>query len=320
MKDTQFKKPTTKFSKAGKQSLAKINGVPGPDSYNPRATSLEADNYSFPRGARGEDVGKPANQRNPGPGEYETLHTLPKGQTKSMLGGSLDPPKIKDNGVPGPGNYFEGEHTGSEYFNHVPSVKIKNDPPRFKEAKQEEDNSKKLKDHRPIVDKRPKPGYSIGKGVRDPVSSKFETPGPNAYNVSEEAKKNYRFHMGMRTTYKANKGQDAPGPGEYLTDLYEQIGPTHLIGTGQRSDLGVGKAYLAPGPGQYNVRGKVDGPEIRFGNEVKSNKIKKTYEPGPGSYDLPGTVGNIPRYLRLRQEREEMERLADDKSEDLELL
>ena len=32
---------------------------------------------------------------------------------------------------------------------------------------------------------------------------------------------------------------------------------------------------------------------------MKVNKIKKTFEPGPGSYDLPTTVGHIPKYLLL---------------------
>jgi hypothetical protein len=319
-KDTQFKKPTTKFSKAAKQSLAKVNGVPGPDRYKAREINIESDKYSFPRAGRIDDSGKAPNQKSPGPGEYETLNNLPRGQAKTMLGGSLDPPQIKDNGVPGPGNYFESDITGDEKYNHVPTVKIMEKPDRFKQPKEDEDLSKKLKDDKIINTHQTVPGFSIGRGVRDPISSKFDTPGPNAYNIADEGKGQFRFHMGMRTNYKANRGQDAPGPGEYLRDLYEQIGPTHLIGTGQRSDLGVGKAYLAPGPGQYNVRGKNEGPEIKFGNEVKSTKIKKTYEPGPGTYDLPSTVGNIPRYLRLKNEKEEMERLADDKSEDLELL
>jgi len=76
-------------------------------------------------------------------------------------------------------------------------------------------------------------------------------------------------------------------------------GHAHVIGTGQRSDLGVGKAYLAPGPGQYNVRAKNDGKKVTFGSERKKNKIKKGYNPGPGSYNLPGTVGNIPRYMLI---------------------
>jgi hypothetical protein len=35
-----------------------------------------------------------------------------------------------------------------------------------------------------------------------------------------------------------------------------------------------------------------------IGTEIKKNRIKKTYAPGPGSYDLPTSVGHIPIYLR----------------------
>lgn len=41
---------------------------------------------------------------------------------------------------------------------------------------------------------------------------------------------------------------------------------------------------------------------------MKSTKIKKTFEPGPGSYDLPTTVGHIPKYLLLGNTVNEMHR------------
>uniref|UniRef100_A0A7S3J6Y2 Uncharacterized protein n=1 Tax=Euplotes harpa TaxID=151035 RepID=A0A7S3J6Y2_9SPIT len=239
-----------------------------------------------------------------------------------MLGGSLEPQKIKDNGVPGPGNYFEDMNING-HLNHVPGVCIVDKPPRFKELEKEKefDGAKKTKSHDFVNPHNYVPGYSIGNGLREPLKNKFHTPAPNTYNVLDDNKPldKYKFHMGMRTNYKANKGQETPGPGEYLTEIYEQIGPTHLIGTGQRSDLGVGKAYLSPGPGQYNVRSKLDGVQIKFGNQAKDTKIKKTYEPGPASYDLPGTVGNVPKYLRLKNEKDALGK-DDDKSEDLELL
>ena len=275
--DVQFKKPWTKFAQAAKQSLATMNGVPGPDVYNPSPVKIESNQFSFSHSQRLAEPGRDRNARKPGPGEYEVLNTLPKGQAKSMLGGSLEPPKIKDNGVPGPGNYFEDLDV-KDHLSHVPGVRIVDKPPRFKEIEKEkeDENSKtKGKDQKEVPNPHVfVPGYSIGDGVREPLKNKFHTPAPNAYNVIEDNKApdKYKFHMGIKTTYKANKGQETPGPGEYLTDLYEQIGPAHLIGTGQRSDLGVGKAYLAPGPGQYNVRGKFDGPKIKFGNETKNTK------------------------------------------------
>ena len=92
-----------------------------------------------------------------------------------------------------------------------------------------------------------------------------------------------------------------PGPGEYETDVIplHHSNVQHVIGTSVRSDLGVGKAHASPGPGAYELAGKHDGPHIRFGTQAINSKIKKTYEPGPGSYDLPTTVGHIPKYLLI---------------------
>lgn len=323
--DTQFRKPTTKFSQAAKNSLMKPHGPPASKAFDPKPVELEADKYSFPLAKRLDDPLRERNARFPGPGEYEVLNQLPKGQHKSMLGGSTAPEKIKDNGVPGPGNYF-AEGDASEYLNHIPGVKIKDQPPRFKELKQEDDeNAKKYQEKKPKKEMHKTPaGYSIGKGVREPLKNKFTTPAPNHYYRDEDKDdknkdKKYHFHMGMRTNYKANRGQDMPGPAEYYPDIYQPTTIAHTMTNGQRSDLGVGKAYLSPGPGAYDIRGKIEGPQIKFGNEVKQTKIKKTYEPGPANYDLPGTVGNIPKYLRLKQENEELGRI-DDKSDNIELL
>lgn len=89
-----------------------------------------------------------------------------------------------------------------------------------------------------------------------------------------------------------------PGPGEYEPPLVSP-GPAALIGTGQRSDLGIGKSFLGPGVGQYNISGRLDGPKSKFGHQKKVTSIEKTYEPGPGSYYLPNTIGNIPKYMLL---------------------
>jgi hypothetical protein len=320
-KDQQFKKPCTKFSKAGRDSLAKSNG-PGPGKdFNPQPILAESDHYSFPLARRDDDQARARNARRPGPGEYEVLSQLPKGQSKSILGGALNPPQLTDNGVPGPGNY--DADIGNEYLNHIPGVKIVNQPDRFKRQEME-DKVVPVDDGN--LKKNKSKGISIGKGLREPISNKFHTPAPTAYDVvdypSKDKKgdeKKYKFHMGMRTEYKANRGQDMPGPAEYYPGLYERPNQSHIIGTGHRSDLGVGKAYLAPGPGEYEVRGKIEGPQIKFGNEVKNTKIKKTYEPGPANYDLPSTVGNIPKYLRLRDENEENNKL-DDRSDNIALL
>ena len=142
-KDVQFKKPCTKFSKAAKQTLTKMTGPPPSQEFDPQPAKPESDKYSFPLSKRFDDTrGKDSKQ--PGPGEYEVLNQLPKGQHKSMLGGSLDPPLDKDNGVPGPGNYF-GDSTGSEYLNHIPGVIFNDKPERFKKPATDNKNMKDYK-------------------------------------------------------------------------------------------------------------------------------------------------------------------------------
>lgn len=48
-------------------------------------------------------------------------------------------------------------------------------------------------------------------------------------------------------------------------------------------------------------------PRIRiagtFGTQKKDTNIKKTFAPGPGSYDLPMSTGLMPQYLRTEENR-----------------
>jgi hypothetical protein len=48
-------------------------------------------------------------------------------------------------------------------------------------------------------------------------------------------------------------------------------------------------------------------PRIRiagtFGTQKKDTVIKKTYAPGPGSYDLPHSTGLMPQYLRTEENK-----------------
>lgn len=48
-------------------------------------------------------------------------------------------------------------------------------------------------------------------------------------------------------------------------------------------------------------------PRIRiagtFGTQKKDTVIKKTFAPGPGSYDLPASTGLMPQYLRTEENR-----------------
>ena len=105
--------------------------------------------------------------------------------------------------------------------------------------------------------------------------------------------------MGIKVGGRGNRNFDMPGPGEYETDVppLNNTNVAHVVGTSLRSDLGVGKAGLFPGPGEYEVRPKMDGPQVGFGTEMKKNKIKKTFEPGPGTYEVQGTLGHLPKHV-----------------------
>lgn len=124
--------------------------------------------------------------------------------------------------------------------------------------------------------------------------------------------------MGIKAGGRTNKNLDMPGPGEYETDVIplHHTNIAHVVGTSQRGDLGVGKAHLFPGPGEYETRGVIEkeGPKVGFGSQPKNTVIKKTFEPGPGSYDLPTTVGHPPKYLLLAAGESQMHKRSVSKA------
>ena len=141
----------------------------------------------------------------------------------------------------------------------------------------------------------------------------MKVPGPGNYVFKgdfDKAQDKPKFHMGIKTQNFMGKTLDQPGPGEYETDVIpiHHSNVAHFVGTSVRSDLGVGKAYMYPGPGEYEapVDSQMD-PRIRiagtFGTEKKDTKIKKSFAPGPGSYDQPNSVGLMPQYLRVEENR-----------------
>lgn len=147
---------------------------------------------------------------------------------------------------------------------------------------------------------------------------KIKVPGPGRYEYDDCFKKPAKFHLGAHTGSFMGKNLDMPGPGEYETDVIpnHHSNISHFIGTSVRSDLGVGKAYMYPGPQEYEVQ--VDpamDPRIRiagtFGTQKKDTVIKKTFAPGPGSYDMQGSVGQMPQYLRT-EDNKKMKKAQED--------
>ena len=242
----------------------------------------------------------------PGPGAYNIKRDLIGGLAKSILGGADIQKKDAENAVPGPGTYDSKEQYHLPGFRIVPHTNGRND----KSGNSEERGADKAE---PVGPQLYTPNYpthtdktiKIGTGTReDPRPSNFFSPAPTTYDLIgqfEKAKTNPKFHMGIKAGGRGNKNFDMPGPGEYETDIapLSNTNVAHVIGTSLRSDLGVGKAHLFPGPGEYEVRPRLEGAMVGFGTEMKKNKLRKTFEPGPGSYEIPGTMGHLPRHVLM---------------------
>ena len=63
------------------------------------------------------------------------------------------------------------------------------------------------------------------------------------------------------------------------------------------SSLKSNTAYV-PGPGSYQAPmfTKKSAPNYGFGSSTRDKGFKKLNVPGPGSYMLKATVGNVPEY------------------------
>ena len=139
---------------------------------------------------------------------------------------------------------------------------------------------------------------------------RIKVPGPGRYEYDDAFKKPPKFHLGQKVASFMSKNLDMPGPGEYETDVIpnHHSNISYFMGTDVRGDLGVGKAYMYPGPQEYEVMpDPAMDPRIRiagtFGTQKKDTVIKKTYAPGPGSYDLPSAMGLMPQYLRTEENK-----------------
>ena len=271
--------------------------LPGPDKYNNMQEMYKQDKYakSILGGTLKKTGEADKDNGNPSPDAYHIppQHSIPgfviKPDTQSNN-------KKDESGKPavGPQRYNpqNPNHHHSDYLNLAPGITSI--------------GKAQLQTKKVIYDK-------DGKFVREITPDKFRgmdlvqaanVPGPGKYDIiglGDKVLEKPKFHMGIKTQSFAGKNMDMPGPGEYGTDVIpiHHSNVAHFIGTSVRSDLGVGKAYMYPGPGEYEaqVDAQMD-PRIRiagtFGTDKKDTVIKKTFAPGPGSYDLPASVGLMP--------------------------
>lgn len=107
-----------------------------------------------------------------------------------------------------------------------------------------------------------------------------------------------------------------PGPGAY-EPIHELVCPQGII-VGLKKDKKM-KDFVnsIPGPGNYEIKRELGGNKFRycfffivlkkissFGGLLKKPKPNIYLEPGPGHYDIPGTIGYIPKYLITRTNKQ----------------
>ena len=261
---------------------------PGPGAYSVEKAS-EPQSYKFGKGSRsakvnGGDVPAPGEYNIPGMGE----------EAKNKMGKTITPRRpvlTKESGAPGPGAYQPKAVQTSVMF----SVGTGKRPSFTKDtgapgpgAYQPSNPTAKAS-----YSKR---SSSFGTSKRPPIAKATSNPGPGEYG--------YEKSYGSAKYSFAGKKPDpkpvnpVPGPGQYNPEANYTWSNTahHIIGTGQRSNISKGRPRTIPGPGNYNISGKADGPYWGFAKDQRT-KDQEDEDPGPGYYDIPSTIADVPKYL-----------------------
>ena len=138
-------------------------------------------------------------------------------------------------------------------------------------------------------------GSEVRKG---PVDSKQNSPGPGNYALEPIAfdSKRPRFYVGQKI--KAPKETTVvPGAGSYnpSPENIKKKEPSYLMGAKLGSSLITNNKV--PGPGNYeaHLKDKKDAPKYGFGSSTRDEKLKLNV-PGPGSYRINSSIGDVPAY------------------------
>ena len=276
--------------------------TPGPTAYSqiypkpPEQRAFSNDGYSFPKdGEKSPTGGFLKIAANPGPGSYNP-DLLKNGTSKPMLGGSIEPEKLKDNGVPGPGMY------DPEDLNSVPSFLIVN---KKRAALTKNENSKEA----PVGPQKYDliyPGETF-KGQKYPGQKEEVACSPDKLGSFGNARRDGKGSVNEDEKYrkvrqareKTTQYLGVPGPGNYKItgdfDFRDPTRPDDRSGKNPKFCFGMKTALRAknldmPGPGEYEVDVyPMNQSNIAYwiGTDVRRD-LAVPYShlyPGPGSYD-----------------------------------
>ncbi|KAG2500836.1 hypothetical protein HYH03_001598 [Edaphochlamys debaryana] len=296
-------KPAFSFGGAGKSRPERLNGIPGPGTYDdrealklvkpsPNAKSLSfrpedgpngngvpAPNHYDPSFSPKEahaatikfrNTAPPTSGPTPSPQDYDTRPQRSMSAGKTF--GTSRPGHHLNNGVPGPGEY------GSPY-----------EPGRATRASWSIGRSSR---DNPLRSYGPGPGAYTG---NDPVIPRFGGHGIRSDNRSAPA-----YSLYGKPAYQ--RPGASPGPSDYgvPAEPGRVTKPAHTMGGVRRDDTRNG----IPGPGTYNPEGadgmvRASAPAVSLSFRPE-DAIGGNGVPGPGMYDAKDADGKIPISLKFR--------------------
>ena len=266
----------------------------------------------------------------PGPGNYTMNMSTRESSPRFGFGSSKRGNAGRASAAPGPGNYAIAPMVGTEGLKMSMHQKLNSSltggtlspgPGAYESS---------------LSNKKKEPQYGLGTSKRPALNMATLSPGSGAYNPNATftAKKNAEWRFGTDSRKGLAQTTLSPGPGGYNIDspdfngsksrfyignkLPALKGNTNVPGAGaynpepeklkkklpafsMAQKLGsslTSSGNIAPGAGTYDIslNNKNASPRFGFGTSKRAPPAKATDGPGPGSYRLPSTVGDVPNY------------------------
>jgi hypothetical protein len=268
-----WKKDQWTFGVRGYENM-KLCGSPGPGTYEGKIVK------ALPLGKFGKEQRSAREKRcdSPGPGSYNPLSSWNKNQW--TIARKRYDRECENDCSPGPGFYFPEINDKGPAF----SIAGKN------KKKQRRSDCPGPDTYFPSINPtRPRAKsakFSKGKRYKDYNSCQ---PGPGEYKIKSTLGGPKAVLSGRP---KAKKKWSDPGPGAYNVHQSNNQRPQSAkFGTAKRMPI---LNDCTPGPGSYNNWDLRDPRWATFGTSKRPKTAKKSWDPGPGAYNIRSTLCEKP--------------------------